>query len=284
MPKEEERREEEGLEELDLDNLFVPDEETGVEEPAAAVPEEGVVEEPAAPVEGEAAAKEEPVFDEKIEAAFAKRLSAAEEKIRREFEEKYGPPPETHEGATPVPGEPQQQQQQPIKPLTKEQIDELAEQLNLSPEAVEILYHQQMAIYQQRDQILKQQDYLHNLEDTASKSEAKNEIERQREDNPLLPDFNDKALTKIRKDYKSRYGIVLPWKEAYNHYVAQEVMDGTIPRKVEQETLKGVADRGKGAVPRTKGKSTKKPDIWDLSADQFGKLKEQALQGKLKKS
>ena len=228
------------------------------------------------------------------EKAFARRLAAKEEQIRKEYDQKYSAQqhPQRQQQGVPGPGDqkvgppPRQQQQAPQQQpaLSKEQIDKLAEDLALTPEAVNVLYNQQMAISQQDSRIREQQEYLENLRDESTKAETRTEIEAQRKENPSLPEFDEERVKEMRKQYKDQYGVNLPWKEAYRQLVAEEAMTGNLSRNVQQQTIQQVADRGGVNTQIGKGgKSASKPDLWDLSSDQFSKVKEQALQGKLKK-
>jgi len=208
--------------------------------------------------------------------AFAKRLAQEREKIKAEYEQKYS-------------SQPQQRQSSQQRPLSqkevRDQLDKLSEELSLTPEAVEVLYQQQLALTQQGDALVEAQNVIQGMREDITKAEAKEEVEAIRRTNPDLPKFQDKKVAEIRKQYRDRFGVTLPWSDAYKQLVADQVMDGSFSRKAQQQTLKRIKNRDKVTTKAgSKTKSAKRPDIWDLPADQFEELQRKALSGELTES
>jgi len=218
--------------------------------------------------------EEEEFEDKKVEEAFAKRLAAKEKQIEERLRTQLRE--ELSRQST------QTQQQQP-RPSMKEQVDKLAEDLAITPEAAQVMYQQQLMLNQLYSRLEQTDNLLEESKDTTTKSQAKLEIETQRQENPLLPEFDEDRLTEIRSKYK-KSGITLPWKEAYNLLVAEEAMSGKFNRKVQQETLKKVGKRQKKTVKAKTATPTRKPSLDDLSEEQLERMIERAKAGEFKKS
>lgn len=256
-----------GMEEEDIFGL----DDTGEEE----------TQEDAASEEAETGAFE----DESTEKAFAARLRKEREKIaqeteqrlRQEFEARYG----------------QQQQQQPQQqytpppqappPLPMQELENLADQLGVTIETANAMYHQQWLINQQNEAIKRQDEYLRRMADNTSKSEALKAIEQRRRGNPNLPEPDEARMSQIRQEYKGKYGYDLPWEEAYEKLVAQEAISGNLTRTAQQRVINDITARGRKTVQAGKGGRAKKPSIEDMSTEDFEALVEQAKAGKFKR-
>lgn len=198
---------------------------------------------------------EEQKFDERIEQAFAKRLAKEREKIRQELEQQYT--------------EQQHVQHQPYQQQDNV-VEQLAYQLGITPQAAQILLNQQLV--------------LQNIQDQAAKMAAKVEIEKERQSKPYLPEFSEEKLSKIRDDYQKRYGMTLPWGEAYRMYVAEYAFSGNLSTAAEQQAIAKITGRDKATVQAGKGTQVKPPDIWDLPKEDFEKMLNDAKAGKFTKS
>ena len=208
---------------------------------------------------------QEQFTDTRTEQAFAKRLAAEREKIRRELEAEFKPQPK------------QTPQEDPDKVVEK-----LADDLMITPEAARVILQQQMTLDQMRSS-------MGDIHDRASKAEAKMVIEQQRKTNQHLPAFDESKLAAVRKDYFDRYGTVLAWEDTYRHYVAQEAMSGNLftaaAHQAEQRAIANISGRNNATVQAGKGGSAKRAtDVWGMPDQDFAKLVEDAKQGKFKKS
>lgn len=251
------------------EDIFGLGEDTGEEE----------TQEDAASEEAETGAFE----DESNEKAFAARLrkerekiaQETEERLRQEYEAKYQqiqqqqryiPPPQTP------------------PPLPRQQLEDLADQLGVTIETANAMYHQQWLINQQNEAIRRQEEYLRRMADNTSKSEALKAIEQRRKVNPNLPEPDETRLQQIRQEYKGKYGYDLPWEEAYEKLVAQEAISGNLTRTAQQRVINDITARGRKTVQAGKGGRAKKPSIEDMSKDDFEALVEQAKAGKFKRT
>ena len=227
--------------------------------------------------------KETPKEEDKVEIAFAKRLSQEKEKLERKLREELE---EEYKAKAPQPM--QTYQPQNLQQPTKEMIEKLAEDLGTTSEAAMIYYNQQLTLNQQQTLIKTLEEKLDNLSENSTKSEVKEEIDKRRKGNPLMPEWDDAAINKIRDDHRRKYGTSLPWEDAYDKYFARQMASGDIveriTREVEQKVVGNIANRTKKTVPAGTGAKPKLPSIEDMPADEFAKLKEAALAGKLKKS
>jgi hypothetical protein len=266
--------------ELDLDNYFSGEDETGVEDPSAAGQETGEEGE-AETVEGEAQPDEAAGQD--FAKDFAKKLAAEREKIRRELEEEY----QAAQAPAPV------QQPGGILPappvLTRDVVSQLAAELGTSEEVVRVMYNLQHTVNQYGEMFKGMAGYIVNLEDTSTKGQAMAEIEKMRVANPLLPEFDEARISRIRADHKKAGGGILPWKKAYEQLVSEEAISGNLLRQVEhkteQKTVQQITKRGSKTTQVGKGGGqAKRPGIEDLSAEDFNKLVEKAKAGQYKKS
>ena len=216
-----------------------------------------------------------------VSKAFAKRLAAKEkqieERLRTQLLEEMRQQ-QTSQG--------QHQYTQPEPHVNvKEQLDKLADELALTPEAVQVLYRQQLMLNQQAESIRKTEEALNQNRENMTKSEVKAEIEAQRKANPMLPEFDETSINRVRESYRKQYGVSLPWKAAYQQFVAEEAMSGNLGRRVQQDTLKKVVGRNKKTV-QVKGSKqpAKKPSIDSMSDEQFERMIAAAKSGRLKKS
>jgi len=227
--------------------------------------------------EEETEEEEEEKLDPKTEEAFAKRLAAEREKMKKEFQQEFDNRLNQIQ-QQPPPGQPAKSDKE-----IKKELEELADDLGLSTEAVEILYRQQLALNQQNQRLQEAQGVIESMKEDVSKGDAKAEIESMRSKNPHLPAFDENRLREIRKTHRDTYGVSLPWKEAYKQLVAEEAMAGKLARQVQQETIGNITKRGKATTKAgKKGKASKKPDLWDLPPEQFEELQQKALRGELK--
>ncbi len=271
--------EEEGEEEIEYEE----EEESGVDEPADAGQEEEEIEE-----EEEGEEEEEERVDPK---AFAKKLKKDRQKLKEEVLQELKEEGIVPRDAKSTP-ETQQQPQQPAQQrprVSREQIDRIADQLSITPELARVLVDQQTALDQQSNYIRRLEGQLQDVGENSTKGEVKLEIEEERKEKPYLPEWNEKEISKIRKEYRDSYGVTLPWRDAYEKYVAKETMSGNLPsnltRKAEQETLKNVSRR-KGSSIKSSGtkKKAKKPSYADMSQEEFERHVKEAKSGKLTKS
>ena len=244
-------------------------EEEGVEEEeAVAGPEEDEFE------DEEQDESEE--FEAPVEKAFAKRLAAKERQLEERIRQQV---------MDEIRQQPQPQYQQYTAPVNvKEQIDKLADELALTPEAVQVIYQQQLMLNRQAEAIRRTEETLNQNQDNMTRSEAKAEIEAQRRNNPMLPEFDETALGRIRDTYRKQYGVSLPWKSAYQQFLAEEAMSGNLGRRVQQDTLKKVVGRNKKTAKVKGSQPAKKPSIDSMSDEQFERMLAAAKSGKLKKS
>jgi hypothetical protein len=253
------------------EDIFGLSEDTGEEE----------IQEDAASEEAETTATEE----DSTEKAFAARLRKEREKIARETEERLRQEYEARYRQQPQPQpQPYYPTQQAPPPLTKQQLEELADQLGVTVETATAMYHQQWLINQQNEAIRWQGEHLRLMADSTSKVEALKAIEQRRKNNPNLPEPDEARLQQIRQEYKNRYGYDLPWEEAYEKLVAQEAISGNLTRTAQQKVINDITARGRKTVQAGKGGRAKKPSIEDMSKEDFEALVEQAKAGKFKRS
>ena len=253
------------------EDIFGLSEDTGEEE----------IQEDAASEEAETTATEE----DSTEKAFAARLRKEREKIARETEERLRQEYEARYRQQPQPQpQPYYPTQQAPPPLTKQQLEELADQLGVTVETANAMYHQQWLINQQNEAIRWQGEHLRLMADSTSKVEALKAIEQRRKNNPNLPEPDEARLQQIRQEYKNRYGYDLPWEEAYEKLVAQEAISGNLTRTAQQKVINDITARGRKTVQAGKGGRAKKPSIEDMSKDDFEALVEQAKAGKFKRT
>lgn len=235
-----------------LDFSFLEEEQTGVEQPAAAGQE------------GEQG-------EDRVEQAFAKRLAQEREKIRQEleqeFKQRYQPP--TYQPPVQPTGPPQ--------PSLEERAAKLAEEWMITPEAAK-------AFILQEERMKNLTTKLFVTEDNIAKAEAKAAIERQRASNPHLPPFNEQEILNIRLRHYNQYGVMPAWEDAYKMYVADAVTKGEINKNIEQQVISRITGRNKVNVQVGRAEQPQKRSVWDLSDDEFEKVKEKAKRGELKKT
>lgn len=237
-----------------FDFSFLEEEETGVEEPAAAGQEEE---------QGE---------DQRVEQAFAKRLAQEREKVRQELEQEYQQryqPPMYQQMPTP--------QREQSEQSLEERAQKLAEEWMITPEAAKAFILQE-----ERMKDLNARLYL--MQDNTEKVKAETAINEQRKNNPLLPPFNEQELINIRLRYYNQYGIMPNWEDAYKMYVADAVTKGEINKNIEQQVISRITGRNKVNVQVGRAEQPQKRSVWDLSDEEFEKLKEKAKRGELKKT
>lgn len=225
--------------------------------------------------------------DESTEKAFAARLRKEREKIARETEERLRQEYEAKYQQIQQQQQTQQQQYIPPQappPLPRQQLEDLADQLGVTIETANAMYHQQWLINQQNEAIRRQEEYLRRMADNTSKSEALKAIEQRRKVNPNLPEPDETRLQQIRQEYKGKYGYDLPWEEAYEKLVAQEAISGNLTRTAQQRVINDITARGRKTVQAGKGGRAKKPSIEDMSKEDFEALVEQAKAGKFKRT
>lgn len=256
------------------EDIFGLSEDTGEEE----------TQEDAASEEAETGAFE----DESNEKAFAARLRKEREKIAQETEERLRQEYEAKYQQIQQQQQTQQQRYIPPSqtppPLPRQQLEDLADQLGVTIETANAMYHQQWLINQQNEAIRRQEEYLRRMADNTSKSEALKAIEQRRRGNPNLPEPDEARMLQIRQEYKGKYGYDLPWEEAYEKLVAQEAISGNLTRTAQQKVINDITARGRKTVQAGKGGRAKKPSIEDMSKDDFEALVEQAKAGKFKRT
>lgn len=240
---------------------------------------------------GETGEKEGTFEDESTEKAFAARLRKEREKIAQETEERIRQEYETRYGQQQPPqpqpqlqSQPQQSFQSHPPPLPRQQLEELSDQLGVTIETANAMYHQQWLINQQNEAIRRQEEYLRHMSDSTAKNEALKGIEQRRRANPHLPEPDEARLLQIRTEYKGKYGHDLPWEEAYEKLIAQEAISGNLTRTAQQKVINDITSRGKKTVQAGKGGAAKKPSIEDLSKDEFEALVQRAKAGEFKRS
>lgn len=232
--------------------------------------------------ENDAGAEDESGVDPK---AFAAKLTKERERIERETEERLRKEYEARY-AQQQPTKPTEQQYKgdAPPPLPREHLEKLADDIGVTPEAANAMYYQQWRLNKQDEQYKETQEYLRSMRDKSAKLEALQVLEKKRAKNPGLPEVNEKRLQEVREDYRKRTGYELPWEDAYDKLVAQEAMSGKFQRQTEQETIGKITSRNKATIQAGKGGHAKKPDIWDMPAEEWNKLVEEAKAGKYKKS
>ncbi len=201
--------------------------------------------------------------DQRVEQAFARRLAAERERIKAEFEAKYAQPQQTQQG------------------ITQQQISEAIEYYisqGLPPAVAKDMVDTRLAL-------LNTQSLLANvsgtLQDTTGLTAAKDEIAALRAQNKALPEFDQKALEAIRNEYRQR-NFNLPWREAYDIYVARQVAAGNLTRAAEQQAIDAITGRNKATVQAPKGGGTP-PNYMTMPKADFEKEVEKALRGEYSK-
>lgn len=224
----------------------------------------GVEEQPAA-----AGQEEEQGEDQRVEQAFAKRLAQEREKIRQELEQEFR---QRYQLPTYQQVPPQQQEQS-----LEERAQKLAEEWMITPEAAK-------AIILQEERIKDLTARLYMMDDNAAKIEAKTAIEKQREKNPHLPPFNEQELLNIRLREYNESGVMPSWEKAYKLYLAECLEKGELNKNIEQQVISRITGRNKVNLQVGRAEQPQKQSIWDLSDEEFEKLKERAKRGELKKT
>lgn len=241
-------------EQSSLDFSYLEDDQSGVEEePAVAGQEDEGGEEP----------RGQSFEDERVEKAFAKRLAQEKEKIKRELEEELRQ-------------QLQQQQQQQPQLSFEERVQQLADELMITPEAARLVLEQQEQLRR-----LETQTYL--MRDESEKVRVESLVNEKRKTNPYLPPFNEEEIFNIRMQHYNRYGIMPTWEDAYNYYVAEKLKSGEFGRVAEQQAIQKITSRNRANVQVGKSSRPEKRNLWELSDEEFERLKEEAKTGKLTK-
>jgi hypothetical protein len=264
----------------------MPEENTGVEETAAAGQdtlftkedfmgtgvEESAVAEQEEPEETEATEPDvtepEETQEEAVEKAFAARLKHATEKIREEVKG------EIMREIT------QKQPQGGFPPLPQEEAERLADQYGTSPEVIRAMYAQQALLNRQAQDMQK---IAYQIQAQEEYARARSYADAVRKQNPNAPKWDESKLKEFRDDYYKQYGVTLSWRDTYRQLVAEEALNPAtyqkIARSVQQETIKKIAAKDKDTV-KIQGHPARKPNVNDLSDAEFEKLLEEAKQGK----
>jgi hypothetical protein len=229
---------------------FLEEEDTGVEEQPAAAGQE-----------------EEQGEDQRVEQAFAKRLAQEREKIRQELEQEF-----QQRYQQPSAQSPQQPQQS-----LEEQAQRLAEEWMITPEAAK-------AFIAQEERMKDLNTRLYMMQDNTEKVKAEAAINERRKNNPLLPPFNEQELVNVRLRYYNQYGVLPNWEDAYKMYVADTVAKGEINKTIEQQVISKITGRDKVNLQVGRAEQPQKRSVWDLSNEEFERLKEKAKRGELKKT
>ncbi len=259
----------------DIDfTAYLDDGETGAEDTGAADQE---------PSEQEG---QQGFGDERVEVAFAKRLEAEREKMRREYETQYS----QQQHAQPPPQQQYPQQQpgltgQDLTRKTPEELRELADEWMVGTEVVRAMQEQQRVIAQQQYDAQNQKKMLAQIYDNEQKNNARNTIDAQRAQNPYLPEFDELRLNQVRDEVYSKTGYVMSYDEAYKRVVGEEALTGRLTKQVarntQQQTIRNVAARDRSSFQTGMGSSANKPSIDDMSDTDFERMIDAAKQGKL---
>lgn len=250
---------------FDLEKILFGGDDSGVKEKEAAAPEE--------PKQKDDAGE----LPEDASKAFAKKLKEEKEKMEQEIRAKIVAELEQRTQTT---AQQQGQGAGQFRPMTQEELEKLAEDLETSPKVVSILYQQQQLINQYSD---VQKREAQKSADRSEYNAAVAFARKLREENSSMPDWDDESVHTYRMNHYKEYGRTLPWKEAYKMMIADKVMTGNIARETQQETIRKIQERENADV-NLKAPGSKAMTIDDLTPEQFAKMKEDALAGKYKRS
>jgi len=207
------------------------------------------------------------------EKAFAAKWAAKKDEVRREVEAELKQRSETTK-------QEQDQGAPKHREMSEQEIERLAEDLDVPTQYARIV-HQQQQMINQLSENEKRREQMQR--ERAEYDDAKNYVQELKNQNPSMPEWDDKALHNYRIDHYKKYHTVLPWKEAYKMAIADSVVSGDVTRQAQQEAINNIQRREKEAST-LKGSSTKKPTIDDLSTEQFEQLAEEVKSGKYKRS
>ena len=223
-------------------------------------------------VEGESAADSE--LPEDASKAFAKKLTVEREKMEKEIRAELTAEIQKQptEQVTDGPAR--------YKPLSGQELEDLAEKLGATPELVSIIYNQEQMNRQMFDDMRKRDK--RDLERNEY-NQAVTYAKELKEKHPDVPNWDDGAIHKYRMQFYRNYNRTIPWKEAYRAIIADTVLSGDMKRNTEQDLLRKITERDTANVSITKPQQ-KKVGVWDLPPSQFAEFKKQALEGKFKKS
>lgn len=248
----------------------------------------------------EPAEEDAPFGDQRQEKAWAKRIAAEREKIRREVEDEYQQKTQhnqaqrsqaqyeqQYEQQQYQPHQPYQptrqpQQQKPWvepQPLTKDELSKLADDYAMTTDAVQVLYNQQVEMNRMKYLLEQSFHAINAMRDDTTKTDAVEQIERMRKSNPHLPAFDSEKVSAIRQNYRQRHGINLPWADAYKQLVADEAMSGNMSRQAQQKAIKQITGRNRTNVQVGNAAQVKQISVEDLSDAQFERLIERAKAG-----
>lgn len=230
--------------------------------------------------------------DPRQEKAWAKRIAAERERIRREVETEYQQKNQYGQGQYSQAQQGQQQQyQQPRlpqqrqwvepQPLSKDELDKLADSYAMTTDAVQVMYSQQVELNRMKYLLEQSLHAISAMRDDTTKGDAVMQIERTRKANPYLPAFDEGKVSSIRQKHYQQYGVTLPWQEAYKQLVAEEAISGNLSRQAQQKAIKQITSRNRTTVQAGNAGQAKQVNVEDLSDEQFERLKERAKAGGL---
>ena len=255
--------EQEQSDSFDLESLLFGEDEKGAEVEGAADP----VEEPE---------QQTDELPEDASKAFAKKWAAESDKLKEKVRAEVMAEVEQRTRTTPQ----EQAQGAPThRSLSEQDLEKLADDLGLSPQATKIFYEQQQAINRLTEETRRNQ---HRSREQSLYNEAVQYAKKLSAENPSLPNWDDTAVHQYRIDHYKQYGTTLPWKEAYRMQLADAVVNGNLTRQAQQDAIRKIQQRDTASAP-VKAPSAKKMSIDDLSSDQFKRMVEDAKVGKFSK-
>lgn len=234
----------------------------------------------------------DPEPESRTEKAFAKRLAAEKEKLAKQLREELLAELKQNNWQQ---NTPQTQPQTPADDLyadmpryTREQVEDLADNMGTTPEAAwQFLCNQHATakIYAANKKLEQElQQTKLSAAETRQKNDAIREVAKLRKANGSLPAFDEKRITQIRADYKRDYGIDLPYLGAYRMMVSEDMITGKTTRQVEQRTINNIANRDAKSVRAGGGGRTQAKSIEDIDPNsaEFDKLYADVMAGKYK--
>jgi len=217
--------------------------------------------------------------DQRQEKAWAKRIAAEREKIRREVDEEYQRKTQEQQYSRTQYQPPQPKAWVEPQPLSKEELDKLAENYAMTPDAIQVLYSQQVELNRMKHLLDQSFMSINSMREDTNKGETIMQIERTRRNNPDLPVFDEGKVAAIRQNYLNRHGIRLTWEDAYKQQVAEEAMSGNLSRQAQQKAIKQITSRNRTNVQAGNAGQAKPVSVEELSDEQFERLKERAKAG-----
>jgi len=219
--------------------------------------------------------------DTKQEKAWAKRIAAEREKIRREVDAEYQQKTAALQNAQQSYQQPQKRTWVEPQPLTKDELEKLADSYAMTTDAVQVMYSQQVELNRMKYLLEQSFTAINAMKDDTTKGDAMAQIERNRKSNPYLPAFDEGKVSAIRQRHYQQHGITLPWHDAYKQLVADEAMSGNLSRQAQQKAIKQITSRNRTNVQAGNAAQAKQVNMEDLSDDQFERLKERVKAGAL---